>query len=146
VQPDPLGSAAGEPTADERAADEQRTPPEDREAASAAEDRDRTPHQSPPGAGAERPFELFQGGEMDDYRRRWDTLQAGFVDDPRGSAQQADALIGELVDRVSTRHQELREQLGDGTDGGDTEAMRMALRQYRDFFSVLIGGAPSRTI
>jgi hypothetical protein len=115
------------------AADEQLTVPEDRDAAAAAEGRSA----GAPPSNDGRPFELFPGAEREDYRRRWDTLQAAFVDDPRGSTEQADALLGELVVQVTGRHQELREELA--SQSGDTEAMRQALRQYRAFFIALVG-------
>jgi hypothetical protein len=84
-------------------------------------------------------FELFGGGDAEGFRQRWESLQAGFVDDPRGSTEQADALVGEVVERVSRRHRELRDELGRRSDeGGDTEAMRLALRQYRELFAILV--------
>jgi len=94
--------------------------------------------QSPP-TNSERPFELFGGSDRDDYRRRWEAVQASFVDDPKGAAEQADALVGELVDHVTRRHRELHDEVGGSTDQGDTEAMRIALRQYRTFFHTLVG-------
>jgi hypothetical protein len=94
-------------------------------------------------AGAPRTverFELFTTGDVEGYRRRWETLQAGFVDDPRGSAEQAGALLEEAVEHVSRRSRELRDDFGRQTgQGGDTEAMRLALRQYREFFAILVG-------
>ena len=37
-------------------------------------------------AAAATPTPLFPEGEADDLRGRWDTVQAGFVDEPRESA------------------------------------------------------------
>jgi hypothetical protein len=94
-------------------------------------------------AGAPRTmerFELFTTGDVEGYRRRWETLQAGFVDDPRGSAEQAGALLEEAVEHVSRCSRELRDDFGRQIgQGGDTEAMRLALRQYREFFAILVG-------
>ncbi|HEY4028543.1 MAG TPA: hypothetical protein VGO86_19105 [Candidatus Dormibacteraeota bacterium] len=97
----------------------------------------RTTGEAPPPSG-ER-FELFGVSDMEDYRRRWETLQARFVDDPRGSAEEADRLLGEMVEQVNRRHRELRDELGRHPEQGDTEAMRLALRRYRQFFAILAG-------
>jgi hypothetical protein len=126
-EPEPQGSEG---------ADEQLTVPEDRDAAAAADGRPAPPHSA---NGEERPFELFEGSDMDTYRHRWDALQASFVDDPRAAAEQADALVGELVERVTQRHRQLHDEVGDTADGGDTEAMRLALRRYRVFYQALVG-------
>jgi hypothetical protein len=134
-----------EPVADERMtaaathvppiADEQLTVPEDRDAAAAAP-RD-TADRPTPSAGDR--FELFGSGDAEGFRQRWENLQAGFVDDPRGATEKADALVGEMVERVSRRHGELRDELGRRSDGGgDTEAMRLALRQYRELYAILL--------
>lgn len=106
--------------------------------AATAETEPRSTAQSPPRNG-DRPFELFGGSDLDDYRRRWETVQASFVDDPKGAAEQADALVGELVEHVTRRHRELHDEVGSTADKGDTEAMRQALRQYRTFFHTLVG-------
>ena len=119
------------------AADEQLTVPEDREAAAVADGRSNGAVRS---TATEREFDLFPSADVDGFRQRWDTLQAGFVDDPKAAADQAEALVSELVNRVSRRHQELRDELGSRADGGDdTETMRLAIRQYRAFFHSLVG-------
>lgn len=119
-------------------ADEQLTVPEDRDAAAMAEGRSTG---TATATAAQRDFELFSSSDVDGYRRRWDTLQASFVDDPSAAAHQAEALVGEMVERVGRRHQELRDELGSRANGGGdaTEAMRQALRQYRAFFRSLMG-------
>jgi hypothetical protein len=43
------------------------------------------------------------------------------------------------VEHVTRRHRELHDEVGSSTDHGDTEAMRIALRQYRTFFNTLVG-------
>lgn len=129
----------------EEAADEQLTVPEDRDAAAVAAGRttSTTPDATTAPAAATatgESFELFEGSDRDDYRRRWETVQASFVDDPRGAAQQADGLLGEVVEHVARRRQQLHDELGGTTGGDDTEAMRLALRRYRDLFHALMGG------
>jgi hypothetical protein len=62
------------------------------------------------------------------------------VDDPQAATEQADALVGEVMDQLLRLRQEYLMQLrGAVGDGADTEAMRIALRRYRAFFNVLLG-------
>ena len=114
--------------------------PSTAESATAEPEPASTSTQSPPRPNGERQFELFGGSDRDGYQRRWESIQAGFVDDPRGAAEQADALVGELVEHVNRRHRELHDDVGSSSDRGDTETMRIALRQYRSFFRVLVSG------
>jgi hypothetical protein len=44
---------------------------------------------------------LFEGNEAQDLRSRWETIQAGFVDEPRKSVQDADALVATVIQRLS---------------------------------------------
>jgi len=95
---------------------------------------------SGPRSGAvEEPFELFSISDMEGYRRRWDALQAGFVDDPPAAAQQAESLVSELMQRMADRHATLRKWLGGGAgEEPDTETLRQTLRRYRAFFNSLV--------
>jgi hypothetical protein len=68
-------------------------------------------------------------------------LQTGFVDDPRQSVQQADALVGEVMQRLADMFAHERERLeGQWSRGDDvsTEDLRQALRRYRSFFDRLL--------
>jgi hypothetical protein len=132
----PAPAATAERQTTRPAADEQLSVPEDREAAAAAEER--AGERRPP-AVVER-LELLGAEDLRGYRRRWEMLQAAFVDDPAGATEQADALVGELIGRLSRRQEALRDELRRRPDGGaDTEARRQALRQYRTFFLALVG-------
>jgi len=112
-------------------ADEQLTVPEDREEAARAESR----------AAGDEPLEVLSGDEQRRFRERWDGLQTGFVDDPQGAAEQAHALIGEVLGRLTERHRALGDELRRGAEqGGDTEAMRLALRRCRALFSQVVAG------
>jgi len=75
-----------------------------------------------------------------DFRARWEAIQQGFVDDPRSAVSDADALVGEVLQRLSTtfenQHQELERQWADGEPS--TEDLRGALQRYRDFFDRLL--------
>lgn len=76
-----------------------------------------------------------------DMRTRWETIQAGFVDDPRISVQQADELvaaaIGKLAESFAGERSKLEEEWSKGNDVS-TENLRQALRRYRAFFHRLL--------
>ena len=87
----------------------------------------------------EEPFELFSIGHVEGYRRRWNALQTGFVDDPPAAAQQAESLVSELMQRMTDRHATLRKELAESAgEVPDTESMRLTLRRYREFFNSLL--------
>jgi hypothetical protein len=48
----------------------------------------------------ERRAELFAGGEREEAERRWADIQARFVDEPRSSVEEANALVADLMDRL----------------------------------------------
>lgn len=87
----------------------------------------------------EEPFELFSIGDVEGYRRRWNALQTGFVDDPPAAAQQAESLVSELMQRMTDRHATLRKELAESEgEVPDTESTRLTLRRYRAFFNSLL--------
>lgn len=96
-----------------------------------------TTNGSAPSNDADR-VELYTEADMEGFRRRWDALLAGFVDDPRASVEQADTLIGELVDRVSQRREQLQDELGHRDDPCETEALRLAIRRYRAIYRAVV--------
>ena len=75
------------------------------------------------------------------YRRRWDTVQTGFVDAPRRSVQDADRLVAELMKHLAGTFADERARLegqwGRGEDVS-TEDLRLALTRYRSFFQRLL--------
>jgi hypothetical protein len=74
------------------------------------------------------------------FQVRWETIQGQFIDDPHAATEQADALVGEVMERLSRlREDYLRQLRGALGDGSDTEAMRVALQRYRAFFQMLLG-------
>lgn len=78
---------------------------------------------------------------MDALRGRWDDVQAGFVDDPRNAVQQAQQLVGDLVNELTdvfTRERGALEGQWSGGREPDTEALRVALQRYRSFFNRLL--------
>jgi hypothetical protein len=85
-------------------------------------------------------FDLLDDGELTSMRNRWDGVQATFVDDPAGAARQADTMVGEVLDHLQRRHQELHDEAGRRTNGeADTEALRVQFLRYRSFFRTLLG-------
>jgi hypothetical protein len=74
-------------------------------------------------------------------RARWDSVQAGFVDDPKDCVHKADGLVSDLVDRLTNGFSEARSRLEENWARGEeasTEDLRVALKQYRDFFERLL--------
>lgn len=78
---------------------------------------------------------------MEEFRERWDDIQAGFVDDPRNSVQKAHGLVSSLVNdlnEVFTRERSGLESQWNRGEDADTENLRVALRRYRAFFNRLL--------
>lgn len=84
---------------------------------------------------------VWAEGAADGLRERWRELQLRFIDDPRSVAGEADQLITEAVSTVTAALESQRAQLSawQGEGGDDTERLRSAVRQYRDFLDRLLG-------
>jgi hypothetical protein len=84
---------------------------------------------------------LFPTEDMDQFRARWLEIQAGFVDEPRRAVEQANALVGlviqHLMDMFTNERAKLENLWGQGKDVS-TEDLRQALRRYRSFFDRLL--------
>jgi hypothetical protein len=68
-------------------------------------------------------------------------VQAGFVDEPREAAKEADSLVAELMQKLADSFAKEREKLEGQWDSGDdvsTEDLRIALQRYRSFFNRLL--------
>jgi hypothetical protein len=77
----------------------------------------------------------------DRERERWHTLQARFVDDPRDTVADADALVAELLQELAGTFSSARADLERQWTAGDdvsTEDLRVALQRYRSFFERLL--------
>jgi len=84
---------------------------------------------------------LFLEDVANDFRSRWDSIQTGFVDEPRQSVQQADELVAQVIKRLAEKFAEERNRLEQQWDRGDqvnTEDLRVALQTYRSFFQRLL--------
>jgi hypothetical protein len=94
-----------------------------------------------PVVNEDRPVSLFHDEEGRGFRTRWDAIQTGFVDQPRAAVEQADALVGEmlkrLTDGVGAERGKLESQWSRGQEAS-TEDLRIALKRYRSFFERLL--------
>jgi hypothetical protein len=92
-------------------------------------------------ASEDETITLFPEKEANDFRTRWTDIQTGFVDEPRRSVEQADALVAEVIKRLANSFAEERSKLEGQWGRGDdvsTEDLRIALRRYRSFFDRLL--------
>jgi hypothetical protein len=91
---------------------------------------------------ADEDVSLMDRDQADSFRKQWDGVQAGFVDDPRGSVEQADRLVDDVVQQLqasfTTARERLEAQWSQGADAS-TEDLRVSLRRYRSFFDRLLG-------
>jgi hypothetical protein len=81
------------------------------------------------------------GADTGQLRERWESIQSSFVDEPQQAVEQADALVTEVIKRLTQTFQETREsletQLGEA-DHVSTEDLRVGLQRYRSFFERLL--------
>jgi hypothetical protein len=93
------------------------------------------------GQMSERNGPLLGDEELDGYRTRWQDIQVRFVDDPRDTVKDADALVAEMMQRLAQTFAEERTSLESRWEGGtdvSTEDLRVALQRYRSFFDRLL--------
>ncbi|HXN29715.1 MAG TPA: hypothetical protein VN902_21500 [Candidatus Acidoferrales bacterium] len=84
---------------------------------------------------------LFAANESNELRARWDSIQVGFVDEPRKAVQEADALVSATIKRLAemfAAERQKLEQQWDRSENISTEDFRVALRRYRSFFARLL--------
>jgi hypothetical protein len=84
---------------------------------------------------------LLNPTEAAELRSRWDSIQVGFVDEPRRAVQQADALVSSTIQRLAEFFSGERQKLEQQWERGgelSTEELRVALRRYRSFFARLL--------
>ena len=84
---------------------------------------------------------LFLPDAAKDFRARWDSVQIGFVDDPKEAVRKADELVAQVMKSLeqsfSIERTKLEGQV-DQTAQASTENLRVALRRYRSFFQRLL--------
>ena len=79
--------------------------------------------------------------QSDELRSRWTAIQTSFIDEPRRAVKDADALVLSATKHLSDAFADQRSQLEKQWSRGDevsTEDLRLALQQYRSFFSRLL--------
>ena len=84
---------------------------------------------------------LLPESEAGRFTTRWQEIQVSFVDRPRDSVEQADALVADLMQRLAVSFSNERERLEAQWDRGDdvsTEDLRVAFTRYRSFFDRLL--------
>jgi hypothetical protein len=84
---------------------------------------------------------LFADDELAGLSARWDSVQAAFVDDPRECVQKADGLVSDVMDQLTAGFSDTRARLEERWARGEdasTEDLRVALKQYREFFQRLL--------
>ena len=84
---------------------------------------------------------LLDEGQASSFTERWREVQVDFVDRPRESVEQADALVAELMQKLAASFSDERSRLEQQWEGGDevsTEDLRVALTRYRSFFDRLL--------
>ena len=92
-------------------------------------------------ADAERLEPLFDQSRQDELRDRWHALQARFVDEPRETVSEADALVAELLRDLAQSFDGARSKLEAQWSSGEdvsTEELRITLQRYRSFFERLL--------
>ena len=84
---------------------------------------------------------LLSNEQSERFREQWQEIQASFVDRPQESVEQADALVADLMQRITSGFASERERLEKQWAEGDevsTEDLRVALTRYRAFFDRLL--------
>jgi hypothetical protein len=88
----------------------------------------------------ERLAALLDESDAEQFRDRWQSIQSTFVDEPKQSVEQADALVTEVIQRLTETFQQERRSLEEQLDSNDvsTEDRRVTLQRYRSFFERLL--------
>ncbi len=98
-------------------------------------------HEAPISTNAGSSTALLDSEESEHLRTRWNEIQGKFVDEPRSAVQQADALVSEVIEKITqmfaNEHRALESQWKQGNDVS-TEDLRRALQRYRSFFNRLV--------
>jgi len=84
---------------------------------------------------------LLDDGQAERLRARWNEIQAKFVDEPRSSVSEADALVSEVIQQILQKFNNEVHSLESQWNKGDeisTEDLRQVLQHYRSFFNHLV--------
>ncbi|MEU6223052.1 hypothetical protein [Streptomyces sp. NPDC047042] len=123
------------------------SPPTPPPAASSASSGAPAPVRAPEGGTSHRTgtgTALLAQDERDKLTLRLQHAVTGFVDGPQESVEEADRVLEEVTERLteavarSRRTVRATLQSSDGKDTGDTERLRLALRDYRELAERLL--------
>jgi hypothetical protein len=84
---------------------------------------------------------LFDGDDAVTFRERWQQVQSRFVDDPRGAVADADSLVSDVTQSLTSRFAEQRtglEQQWSQGENVETEDLRQTMQRYRTLFERLL--------
>ena len=84
---------------------------------------------------------LLPAEQSERFTDRWEEIQTSFVDHPQESVKEADVLVTDLMQRVTSSLTQERERLERQWSEGEevsTEDLRVALTKYRSFFDRLL--------
>jgi hypothetical protein len=79
--------------------------------------------------------------DPESLRRRWESVQVGFVDDPRRAVGEAEEMVSTVIDDLVSGFRDERRALETQWAGGgapSTDELRQAFQRYRDFFERLL--------
>jgi hypothetical protein len=80
---------------------------------------------------------LFEDSDQKAFWERWSAIQTSFVDEPRHSVEEANALVTDLMDRLVSSFRDEQSRLEEQWSRGEevtTEDLRTTLQRYRSFF------------
>lgn len=72
---------------------------------------------------------------------RWNEIQPRFVDDPQAAVGDADRLVSDTIEAITSSLDDDRSRLQERWNAGEepsTEDLRQLLQRYRDLFSRLL--------
>jgi cell fate (sporulation/competence/biofilm development) regulator YmcA (YheA/YmcA/DUF963 family) len=88
-----------------------------------------------------RQITWLSGEEINQLKSRWNSIQVDFIDEPRQSVEQADALVTEVLEQIEKMFAIQRTILNEKwTNREDipTEDLRISLQSYRSFLNRLL--------
>jgi hypothetical protein len=133
----PVSDAPGAQVRDEGTADSPEPPPDADPTASSAE----ASEPAPPKQESSVHDVVVADDDLAELRARWAGVQAAFVDDPKDCVHQADVLVSDLFEQLTTGFAQVRSRLEEQWSRGEeasTEDLRLALMRYREFFERLL--------
>ena len=98
--------------------------------------RDRSNGAASPGDEADDKLVLIDNADA--FRSQWESVQIGFVDDPRQAVQDAQDLLSSVVDELIDSFRRTLDDTLAGDDDRSTDQLRHTFRRYRVLFERLL--------